>query len=134
MNPGSLITAFKRTLRADVNSKLIKQLAVKERYLQNLIDKFERSLSSFEKSRMYEQEYLKEVEVQNEAKSFCQAEVVAGEGGFLMDRNGDLFWEIKKLPEFAEIKNVASEQTKEMPPSAHTKTMVGESGERRLQQ
>ncbi|KAJ3027530.1 UNVERIFIED_CONTAM: hypothetical protein HDU68_003661 [Siphonaria sp. JEL0065] len=155
MNPGSLITAYKRTLRADVNSKLIKQLAVKERYLQNLINKFERSLSSFEKSRVYEQEYLKEVEVQNEAKSLAKLRLLQEKvdsmdakkrAGFVdkyneqqatknlirvlkMDGNGDLFWEIKKLPEVAEVKKVAAEQAKEVP-AAEAKAVEGESGEK----
>ncbi|KAJ3068864.1 hypothetical protein HDU98_008025 [Podochytrium sp. JEL0797] len=118
MNPGTLVTVVQRTLRADVSSKQIKQLGTKERFLQNTVNKFERSLSTFEAARVYEVEYLKTVEVKNEAKALAKLRVLQAQvdsmdakdrGGFVvafnekmagdvsrvlrMDAAGDLFWE-----------------------------------------
>ncbi|KAI9352782.1 ribosomal protein L17 [Obelidium mucronatum] len=134
MNPGTLVTAYRRTLRSDVNSKQIKQLAVKERYLQNMINKFERSLASFEKSRLHEKEYLKQLEAGSEAQAIARLELlqrkvdsmdVKNRSRFVekfnaqqaaknsirvlkMNAAGDLFWEVKSLPEFAEVKQATT--------------------------
>ncbi|KAI8616037.1 hypothetical protein BC830DRAFT_1218171 [Chytriomyces sp. MP71] len=53
-SPGRIVTVLKRSIRCDVNAKQIKQMAVKERHLQSLIDKFERSRVTFERARAVE--------------------------------------------------------------------------------
>ncbi|TPX77968.1 hypothetical protein CcCBS67573_g00747 [Chytriomyces confervae] len=66
-SPGKLITVLKRTIRADVNSKQIKQMAVKERNLQKLISKFERSLETHQLARARENEFINSLEKRSEA-------------------------------------------------------------------
>ncbi|ORY48187.1 hypothetical protein BCR33DRAFT_714595 [Rhizoclosmatium globosum] len=137
MNPGTLVTAYRRTLRSDVNSKQIKQLAVKERYLQNVIDKFERSLVTYKTSRVYELEYLKTVETKNEAKALSKLRLLQEQvdsmdakdrGNFVisyneqnaskdssrvlkMDSAGDLFWEKSESQKLAELAAASTAQS-----------------------
>ncbi|KAJ3120021.1 hypothetical protein HK100_000061 [Physocladia obscura] len=66
--PGTFVTKVTRTLRSDLNSKQIKQLAVKERSLSYLATKLENSLTSFDGARKREAKYAKRVLTEKEVK------------------------------------------------------------------